>query len=85
MPLFFLAVMPDLWDLSSLTSDAAGALAVKALSPNQSTARVFLTVTLHIYLTVPGCSIQTLSCDLWDIVPCPGIEPGPPCIGRVES
>ena len=61
--------MPDLWDLSSLTSDTSGALTVKALSPDHSAARVPLIVTLHIYLAVPGCSVQTLSCDLWDLIP----------------
>ena len=24
-----------------------------------------------------SCTMQTLSCNMWDLVPCPGIEPGP--------
>ena len=28
-----------------------------------------------------SCSIQTLSCSLWDLVSWPGIEPGPPALG----
>ena len=29
-----------------------------------------------IYLDAPG-----LSCSIWDLVPSPGIEPGPPALG----
>ena len=38
---------------------------------------------LFIYLAAPGlsCSMQTLSCSIWDLVPWPGIEPGPPALG----
>ena len=35
---------------------------------------------LFINLAVPG-----LSCSMWDLVPWPGIEPKPPCIGSTES
>ena len=45
---------------------------------------------LKFYLVVPGlscgtqeifsCSMQTLSCGMWDLVPWPGIEPGPPTL-----
>ena len=28
-----------------------------------------------------GCGIQTLSCGVWDLVPWPGIEPGPHALG----
>ena len=28
-----------------------------------------------------SCSIQTLSCSMWDLVPWPGIEPGPRALG----
>ena len=31
-----------------------------------------------------SCSMQTLSCSLWDLVPWPGMEPGPPVL-RVWS
>ena len=27
------------------------------------------------------CNMQTLSCGVWDLVPWPGIEPGPPALG----
>ena len=27
------------------------------------------------------CSMQTLSCGMWDLVPRPGIKPGPPALG----
>ena len=27
------------------------------------------------------CSMQTLSCSMWDLVPQPGIEPGSPALG----
>ena len=44
------------------------------------------------YLTGPGlscslqvlifsCSMRTLSCGMWDLVPWPGIKPGPPALG----
>ena len=34
-------------------------------------------------LAPPGlsCIMQTLSCDIWDLVPLPGIEPRPPALG----
>ena len=34
---------------------------------------------MFIYLAAPGlsCSMWTLSCGMWDLVPCPGIKPGP--------
>ena len=32
-----------------------------------------------------SCSLPTLSCGMWDLVPWPGIEPGPPFIGSSES
>ena len=28
-----------------------------------------------------SCSMRTLSCGMWDLVPKPGIEPGPPALG----
>ena len=28
-----------------------------------------------------SCSLQTLICSMWDLVPLPGIEPGPPTLG----
>ena len=28
-----------------------------------------------------SCGIQTLGCGMWDLVPWPGIEPGPPALG----
>ena len=45
----------------------------------------YLFLFLFIYLTVPGlrCSMQTLSCGIWDLVPSPGIKPLPACIGSV--
>ena len=27
-----------------------------------------------------GCGMQTLSCSMWDLVPWPGVEPGPPAL-----
>ena len=27
------------------------------------------------------CSKRTLSCSMWDLIPCPGMEPGPPALG----
>ena len=52
----------------------------------------FILKILFIYLTVPSlswgmqvfylcCGIQTLSFGMWDLVPWPGIEPGPPALG----
>ena len=37
----------------------------------------------YIYLAAPGlsCSMRTLSHAMWDLVPWPGIEPGPPTLG----
>ena len=32
-----------------------------------------------------SCGTRTLSCDTWDLVSWPGIEPGAPCIGSMES
>ena len=29
--------------------------------------------------------VSCLSCGMWDLIPRPGIEPGPPCIGSAES
>ena len=29
-----------------------------------------------------SCGMQTLNCDMWDIVPWPGIEPGPAVLGK---
>ena len=28
-----------------------------------------------------SCSMRTLNCNMWDLVPWPGIEPGPPALG----
>ena len=38
---------------------------------------------LFIYLVVPGlsCGTWTLNHNMWDLVPWPGIEPGPPALG----
>ena len=38
---------------------------------------------LFIYLAALGlsCGMQDLSCGMWDLVPRPGIEPGPPALG----
>ena len=37
-----------------------------------------------IYLAAPGitCGFRTLSCGMWDLVPCPGIKSGPPALGE---
>ena len=42
-----------------------------------------LLLTLFIYLTAPSlsCSMWALSCGMWELVPWPGIEPGPPTLG----
>ena len=32
-------------------------------------------------LGIFSCSLQTLSCSIWDLVPCPGIKPQPPALG----
>ena len=39
-----------------------------------------------IYLAVLGlsCRMWTLSCDMWDLVPQPGIEPGHPALGMLR-
>jgi len=46
---------------------------------------VYLFMWLHQVLVVAcgifTCSVQTLSCGMWDLVPQPGIEPGPPPFG----
>ena len=33
-------------------------------------------------LAAPGfnCNMRTLSCGMWDLVPCPGLRPGPPAL-----
>ena len=36
----------------------------------------FLLLLIFMYLTAPG-----LSCGMWDLVPCPGIEPEFPALG----
>ena len=47
---------------------------------------------IFVYLASPGlnythrifhlcCSMQTLSCSIWNTVPPPGIEPGSPALG----
>ena len=41
--------------------------------------------SLAIACGIYNYSIQTLSCHMWDLVPWPGIEPRPPCIGTVKS
>ena len=52
----------------------------------------FLFVCLFVlfHLAVPGlscslgifrCGMQTLRCSIWDLVPWPGIKPGPPALG----
>ena len=37
-----------------------------------------------IYLAAPGitCGLRTLSCGMWDLVPCPGIKSGPLALGE---
>ena len=50
---------------------------------------------LKFYLVVPGlscgtqeifsCSMQTLSCGMWDLVPWPGIKPRPPALGVLAT
>ena len=37
---------------------------------------LFVFFKIFIYLVVPG-----LSCGMWDLVPRPGIKPGPPALG----
>ena len=32
-----------------------------------------------------SCSMQTLSCNMWDLVPWPGVEPTPPAVGVNSS
>ena len=48
-----------------------------------------LCMWLHWVLVVArglfSSSIQTLSYSMWDLVPWPGIEPGPPALGASES
>ena len=36
-----------------------------------------------IFLAAPGlrCGMRTLGCSVWDLVPWPGVEPGPPELG----
>ena len=43
----------------------------------------FFNMFLFINLAVLSlsCSIRTLSCSMWDLVPWPGIKPGPPALG----
>ena len=43
----------------------------------------FFLIFLKIYLAVPGlrCSIPTLSCSMWGLVPWPGIESRSPALG----
>ena len=39
-------------------------------------------LNIFIYLTVPGLICGTrLGCSIWDLVPRPGMEPGPPASG----
>ena len=38
---------------------------------------IYLPILLHQVLVV---GLQTLSCSLWILVPCPGIEPRPPAL-----
>ena len=41
----------------------------------------FLNIFIYLAVLGPSCGMQSLSCGLWDIVPRPGIEPGPPALG----
>ena len=36
----------------------------------------------NIYLAAPSlsCALWTLSCAMWGLIPCPGIQPGPPAL-----
>ena len=51
----------------------------------QATLFVCLFVWLHRVLVVAcrifSCGMWTLSCGMWDLVPWPGIKPGPPALG----
>ena len=44
----------------------------------------FVNLAVRVLVVAYGifsCSVQTFSCGMWDLVPCPGIEPGPPALG----
>ena len=43
----------------------------------------FFYFLIFIYLAASGfnCSMQTVRCSMWDLVPWPGIEPRPPALG----
>ena len=71
-------------DLSSPTRDQIQACCSGSASLNQWTAReVFLLGSLFffflIYLFI--LAAPDLSCSMWDLVPQPGIKPGPPALG----
>ena len=46
---------------------------------------IYLFVWIHQILVATSkiftCGMQTLSYSMWDLVPWPGIEPGPPALG----
>ena len=45
---------------------------------------IFIFIYLFIWLSqvlVTACEVFHLHCSLWDLVPWPGIEPGPPALG----
>ena len=66
-----------------LGSSSACLTAQRGLFPSCSIWSYFWILISFIYFTVLGlcCSIRTLSCGMWDIVPWPGIKPESPALG----
>ena len=62
---------------SLLTTPLFGARRASSDCPSNTPPHSFFFQLQHANFLVAAC--------MWDLVPRPGIEPGPPCIGSVES
>ena len=73
-----------------LVLDSGSFSILKERYPGFNCSFLYFLIFIFICLAAPAldfgtwdlcCSMQTLSCSMWDLVARPGIEPGPPALG----
>ena len=82
MPFFFLIQLFIFWRSNSLLPFRL--LALRICLVTFPCSKFFFNFFLNLFVCtgIFGCNLWALRCGLWNLVPWPGIEPGPPVLGK---